>query len=396
MDKLIMYPHGGSNNHGCEAIVRSTLDIMQEVVPNAMKNSILFSSRKHEDIHVELEKECQVISEFQPLTSKFSGDYIMGAIKSKLFGEKDFFDKYSYREIFNNADENTLALSIGGDNYCYGRPGHIYFMNTHVRKNGAKTILWGCSIEPSAMDEEMVEDLRQYKFIFARETITYNALLEKGLSNARLCPDPAFLLKPEAFDLPEGFQEGNTIGINLSPMIMSYEKNKGAAFDNYKVLIEYLIKETNHQIALIPHVMWDHNDDRQPLRKLYELFKDSGRVIFVAEDNNLNCGELKYIISKCNIFIAARTHSSIAAYSQCVPTLVVGYSVKARGIAKDLFGQQDGYVLPVQSLKEPNDLIEEYKKFALKEQEIREYLVKTMPEYKSRILKAAQEIATLN
>ena len=50
------------------------------------------------------------------------------------------------------------------------------------------------------------------------------------------------------------------------------------------------------------------------------------------------------------MFIGARTHATIAAYSSCVPTLVVGYSIKARGIAKDLFGTDEGYVLPVQAL----------------------------------------------
>lgn len=54
--------------------------------------------------------------------------------------------------------------------------------------------------------------------------------------------------------------------------------------------------------------------------------------------------------------IAARTHASIAAYSQAVPTLVVGYSVKALGIATDLFGTSDNYVIPVQNLKRTDDL----------------------------------------
>lgn len=35
---------------------------------------------------------------------------------------------------------------------------------------------------------------------------------------------------------------------------------------------------------------------------------------------------------------------------------MVGYSVKAKGIAKDLFGTYDNYVVPVQSLKHPDDL----------------------------------------
>ena len=55
--------------------------------------------------------------------------------------------------------------------------------------------------------------------------------------------------------------------------------------------------------------------------------------------------------------IAARTHASIAAYSTGVPTLVTGYSVKARGIAKDIFGDYQGYVCPVQELSSGNDLL---------------------------------------
>ena len=89
------------------------------------------------------------------------------------------------------------------------------------------------------------------------------------------------------------------------------------------------------QVALIPHVVWSHNDDRKPLSQLYEMFKDTGRVVMI-EDHNAE--ELKGYIARCRLMVVARTHASIAAYSTQVPTLVVGYSVKARGIAKDIFG----------------------------------------------------------
>ena len=65
------------------------------------------------------------------------------------------------------------------------------------------------------------------------------------------------------------------------------------------------------------------------------------------------CEELKGCISRCRFLVAARTHASIAAYSTGVPTLVAGYSVKARGIARDLFGTEDGHVLPVQAMDDP-------------------------------------------
>ena len=73
-----------------------------------------------------------------------------------------------------------------------------------------------------------------------------------------------------------------------------------------------------------------------------------------------NCMQQKYIISQCRFFVGARTHSTIAAYSTCVPTLVVGYSVKARGIARDLFGDENNYIIPVQELKQEDDLLKKF------------------------------------
>jgi colanic acid/amylovoran biosynthesis protein len=61
------------------------------------------------------------------------------------------------------------------------------------------------------------------------------------------------------------------------------------------------------------------------------------------------------------MFVGARTHATIAAYSSCVPTLVVGYSVKARGIARDIFGSEENMVIPVQSLEHEDDLVNAFK-----------------------------------
>ena len=49
------------------------------------------------------------------------------------------------------------------------------------------------------------------------------------------------------------------------------------------------------QIALIPHVVWNYNDDRIPLQFLYNEFKGTGRVVLI-EDHNAE--ELKGFISR--------------------------------------------------------------------------------------------------
>ena len=81
------------------------------------------------------------------------------------------------------------------------------------------------------------------------------------------------------------------------------------------------------------------------------------------------------------MFIGARTHATIAAYSTCVPTLVLGYSVKSIGIAKDLFGTDRGYVLPVQQIERPGELVEAFWWMMENENPIQEQLKKVIPSY---------------
>ena len=78
-----------------------------------------------------------------------------------------------------------------------------------------------------------------------------------------------------------------------------------------------------------------------------------------------------------------------------MPTLVVGYSVKARGIARDLFGQEEHYVLPVQSLRDRDDLVKEFQWLSSREKEIREKLEKKMPDYRNRALETGKEVDRL-
>ena len=151
-------------------------------------------------------------------------------------------------------------------------------------------------------------------------------------------------------------------------MLFRSEKVDGITIRNYRELMEHILDDKNNSIALIPHVMWKNNDDRLALEELYRGYEKDERVILFPD---MPCQKIKYVISKCRAFIGARTHATIAAYSSCVPTLVVGYSVKALGIARDLFGSEENYVLPVQSLEEAGELIRAYDWMMEREGEIR-------------------------
>lgn len=382
---IILYMHAGSKNHGCEAIVNSTVKLIAAkrseqgidtklpvlVVSNSVQEDQQYSlGRLEKDGLCKLVEDRHIDRDF--LAHVFYYGY------RKISGDRESFQRYKYKDAFREYkilvenykkanpgvafEGEPLAVSIGGDNYCYPEMVEDLILAHNVfRKKGFETVLWGCSIEPDSLkDKKLVADLLAYSKIYARESITYNALIDAGIPKCQLelRKDPAFELETTKVSIPKHFHPGKTVGINLSPMVQEKETVPGITIENYRNFIKYLLEETDQNIALIPHVVWERNDDRRPLEELYLEFKDTKRVVLIGD---APASELKGYISQCSFFVGARTHSTIAAYSSGVPTLVIGYSVKSRGIATDLFGSYDNYVLPVQDLKEPDEMIKAYK-----------------------------------
>ncbi|MBO5209434.1 MAG: polysaccharide pyruvyl transferase family protein [Lachnospiraceae bacterium] len=382
-NRLVMYLHGGSGNHGCEAIVNSTCHMIEDIP------KLLVTNSEKEDKFYSLAPLCDILQE-RKIAEHFFAHVWYYAWRA-IFKDKESFMRYRFKEVLGK-NRSPLYVSVGGDMYCYElSKKEAIVANSTFNRAGSKTVLWGCSIEPELLKEpEMIEDMKRYALITPRESITYQALLDAGITdNVKLFPDPAFSLKPEEMKLPEGFLEGRTIGINISPMIIRYEKEPGITISNYRKLVDHILETSDNSVALIPHVMWNNNDDRLTLAELYKGYEDNDRVLLFPD---MACQQVKYVISKCRAFIGARTHATIAAYSTCVPTLVVGYSVKALGIARDLFGSEENYVLPVQTLQDSDALLRAYEWLMTQEDNIRGRLQEIMPEYCAKSAQAGEEI----
>lgn len=388
MKNIFLYAHGGSKNHGCEAIVRSTLGILQH---EGTFHFTLISKNPKEDAEYGVDQLCEVIQE-QEQYSRFTLSFAKAYMHLKLTKDYIPLDKLYYKKAFDHIGEGDVALSIGGDNYCYADVKRYTMMHDMLLQRGAKTVLWGCSVEPTLLEDAAIaQDIARYSLITARESISYEALRSVN-PHTILVPDPAFTLECRVPALPDGFVDGNMVGINLSPMVIEKESSSGMAMANYHKLIDYILAETTLGVALIPHVVWGFTDDRIPLQKLYQKYQHTGRVAMVQDRT---CTELKGIISRCGFFVGARTHATIAAYSTGVPTLVVGYSVKARGIARDLFGSEDGYVLPVQQLKESNELTQAFIRLYEKCDAVRTHLNEILPGYIARTNEARKALEGL-
>lgn len=374
----------GNINRGCEAIIRSTVKILQN------NNEDIYVATYAPDLDRPMVRELGIT--IIPYANYPSQIHRYISIIIRKINKKSYFGfQYIHAPLMKLVNTNDVCLTIGGDTYCYGRPISNMAFNKFTTLNRIDNILWCCSIEKDNITNEVLEDLKRYKYIFAREKITYDNLLKAGIDESKIikCCDPAFFLNHRKTLLPVGFIEENTVGINLSEMVIN-ESNPNA-WKNVCKLIEYILKRTDMSICLIPHVysISQNSNDYPILKKLKDQFNDS-RISII--DKEYNCEQLKYIISRCRFFVGARTHATIAAYSSEIPTLVLGYSIKSKGIASDLFGTYEGYVLPYHELIEENTLTNAFVNIMTNENEIKLKLHTFLPKYRKTLEDAIERI----
>lgn len=370
--KIMLYNHGGCENRGCEAIVRSTSALFADQAKLS-----LASDQSEFDRQAGLEHIERIIhSEIAP----YSIRRFINSIGFRLGIPREQEVARKHSTIIDQGKRSDICLSIGGDTYCYNHQEHLQVINGRLRRAKKPMVLWGCSVEPDLLAGETLEDLRAYDLIVARESITEQAMKAAGLPVIRWC-DPAFTMRSEALALPDGWREGKTVGLNVSPLVLDKAKDGGKALEAFVFLVRHILDTTDFAVALVPHVFWEHDNDMNALGRIKERFSDEKRVFILPDAQKLTAPQLKGYISHLSLLVTARTHASVAAYSTAVPTLVIGYSVKAKGIARDLYGDEAGHLIPVQELSGEKELIAAFDALLNRAQEEREFLRMRLPAY---------------
>lgn len=191
--------------------------------------------------------------------------------------------------------------------------------------------------------------LNSSRLVVIREDVTKQYLERIGVNEGRSClaAECAFLLEPaplakvlkilQEYDISG--RELPLIGISVSVLMM--EHAYASLVNNYlsimSRLVDYIVESKNAHVVLIPHVVapqeWGH-DDRYAIRGVHRLLKNKRKVAIIETDYDPM--ELKGIIGQCDLFIGSRMHSDIAALSQGIPTIAIGWSYKYYGIMKRL------------------------------------------------------------
>lgn len=372
------------DNRGSEALIRGLVRICKERYPDC---NITISSGAKGDIQTVIPDVAEMVPR-RDISSRFAK--LAAKVSDKLYHDIDRSEKYYYRSLISASKKADVIFVIGADNYdaSYNMHGLMRRINTYIL-NAAKgtVVMYDCSLEESHLTNDVVKDIGRFGIITVRESVT-KLVFEKRFDKNKIkyFPDPAFVMLPEECRLPEGYEEGRMVGINLSSLIASgkYGTKSELLVQSYRNMIDYILSGTDLKVVFIPHVMG--NADLSMLRKLYENYRENDRVLLI-EDETYNAAQLKYIISKLSYLVTARTHASIAAYSMCVPTLVIGYSVKSIGIAADLFGTDEGYVVPSNDISTGTELTDAFKWLVENGQKMHDELTRIMPEYQAKAMK---------
>ena len=383
--KYLLIGYGSRKNKGCEALLITTINQIRDYDKNAYITVAVF------DYDYEIKNPINGVDKYIRHNHL---ENLNNQEKEKLQelrrdnNELEII-KLQQKEALN--EDCDICLSIGGDNYSAGNVPYLHVVNERIKSRNKILILWGCSLYENIEDDKLIEDLKLFDLIIARESLTFKEL-KKFISDDKLLllPDPAFALKASNDFVCSKY--GKYICVNISDIILNGNNN---SFQIIIDFINHILKKYSYNIILLPHVYVDLWNDFKTLEKIKKEFSDNKRVIMLDEKEYYNAPELKKIISQSEAIVAARTHASIAGYSTNIPTLVLGYSLKSKGIALDLFDNIKDYVIPYEYL-DTEILIEKFDSLLKNAQNVKTILknrnIKSIKESKMILIKALNKV----
>lgn len=387
-------------NRGCEAIVRGTVNILSEALPG----SKFVVSGFRDTLTDELETDPRIYHRPPGSdTKRFSTSWWKYRVRERYsdLGKK-WLATGEFKQQFECLVNSDIALQVGGDNYTldYGDIQAFTSLDNVLWTAGKPMVLWGASVGPFSNDPQiensLADHLQKFSLIVVRETESQKYLQSIAVTdNVCLAADPAFALEPKEPSLSDKFAsffDGNSIGLNVSPLMENY----GGASNNDLIemvsdCVELLLKGPN-RVLLIPHVICENNDDHALMQGVMERLKVYDDKLAVLPPT-LTASEYKWAIAQMQVFVGARTHSTIAAISSCVPTISLGYSSKSRGLNQDVFGHVD-WLLPFSEVT-PQRLAEITQTLIAKESDVRKSLNSIAPSMLAKAKMAGRQVAGL-
>lgn len=345
------------------------------------------------------EQSNRVVTLFQKICGKTLDMVTVRPISIK---HQDVFWNF-YREV-KKCD--FVIDATGGDSFAdiYGNTRYVRgTICKHVVEKQSKLVLAPQTVGPfkSKLNERFaVSAMNRAKGVFARDQLSYEYV-------KKIAPRASLLLASDvAMGLPFDTSIFDckvigkiNIGINISGLLWKggYTGNNQFRLsldyvDFMKRIIKKYSEDSSYQVHLIAHVIEDgaYEDDYWICDELSRKYKN-----IILAPKFTNPIEAKNYICHMDVFMGARMHATIGAFSSGVPTIPIAYSRKFEGV----FGSI-GYKINVdcktlstdEAFNKVNELIKDYEKISLEMREplcVAQERISRYKDYLSKMIKRA-------
>lgn len=320
-------------------------------------------------------------------------------------------------DCLRHLDESDLVMAIsGGDSFSdiYGLARLLYVSLPQILAlwSGKRLILLPQTLGP--FKNRFAQTIASYimrraEMVYSRDHAGVRLATQLLGPNAspgkvRFCYDVGFALDPIApqrMDVvglelsPPG--AARLVGLNVSGLLFMGGYNGrnmfGLKAEYSKLiydLIDFLIKQKNSDVLLIPHVFGEcPESDVTVCARLYEDLKHRYRGQIGWVRGGYNQSEIKHVIGTCDFFIGSRMHACIAAASQNVPVVPMAYSDKFVGVMQTVGIEANVVDLRRMNKEESFEIIDRALDNGV---QIRQHLARTMPHVKESVLNVFEGI----
>lgn len=307
--------------------------------------------------------------------------------------------KFIKTDIFRDCDIvfNLCAGDGFTDIYGFGRVLSETYMTMLAKLKGADVVLAPQTIGPfrSAVTRAIARKaLNCCEYVFSRDSTSADYCRSLGYrGETEEVIDVAFALP---FCKREFGSDCINVGLNVSGLLYEggYNRNNyfGLSF-NYRDYIESLLaklEELDVRVHLISHVVTSDGsieDDYVACKKLHEEYPNS--VLMPRSESPI---EVKSYIAGMDVFIGARMHSTIGAFSAGVPVIPVAYSRKFNGLFDTL---KYKYYIDAKSGLDLEDAVRKTLDLVSRRDELKEQITRSSKIYHDRLAQYCDSVARL-
>lgn len=241
------------------------------------------------------------------------------------------------------------------------------------------------------------------RLLFVRDAISQANLERMGAwhHHCHLMPDVAFALAPASHEQGIPLLQENGVTVSSQPLLGVTLINWGAQnhlFTSQHMYetavseaIRFFINEYDGHAVLFSQVTGPSasDDDRIPAQRVKQLLADmETRVTFIGGTPTPET--LKSAYGQMDVFIGSRLHSNIFALSETIPTIMIQYQPKTRGVVQML--GLSSWVIEIENVTGAS-LIKMTQKLWREQHHVRQQLEEIMPSIIKQASSAADKIA---